>query len=445
MKQINAQYMNVIKSRWNENITSGKAQVDYMEQSTAVYKGIPVACLYAPKIYDAEGLSVIESIAETIAAILEKVIAQYLLDPAYRELFDFDPRLEALILSEAGYEQKLPISRLDIFLNEDDYTFKFCEFNADGSSGMNEDREINIAIADSDAMVQMKQHYNFETFELFHSWVTQFMNIFNHSRNAAENPLIVITDFMEGATSNEFIQFKEAFQNAGLRCEIHEIRTLRYENGALKTPDGDVIHAVYRRAVTSDIMLHYDEVQAFINAVTDGAVCCAGHFRTQVIHNKSIFKILHQAETLAFLTPHECDFVRAHIPKTYAMNAGMFDYTDVVNHRAHWIIKPEDGYGSGGVYAGMDFDDEGWRALIRKYINKGYIVQEYCDVYQSENVDFNYLSDPHDAKPGMYNNITGMFVYCGKLAGIYSRAGQQGTISSYTDGKTLASIKAAQR
>ena len=58
--------------------------------------------------------------------------------------------------------------------------------------------------------------------------------------------------------------------------------------------------AIYRRAVTSDIMKHYEEVGDFIAAVKDNAVCLIGDFRTQIAHNKILYKILHLPQTQAF-------------------------------------------------------------------------------------------------------------------------------------------------
>ena len=67
----------------------------------------------------------------------------------------------------------------------------------------------------------------------------------------------------------------------------------------------DRINAIYRRAVTCDIMRNYDKVQPFIKAAENNDVCLIGDFKTQVIHNKIVFKILHDDMTSAFLTDEE--------------------------------------------------------------------------------------------------------------------------------------------
>jgi len=69
--------------------------------------------------------------------------------------------------------------------------------------------------------------------------------------------------------------------------------------------------------------------------------------------------------------------------------------------------------------------------------DQSYILQEYCKPYESLNLDFNLSESPEFDS---YNNITGMFVYNGKLAGLYSRAGQTGVISSHNRGMTIGSL-----
>jgi hypothetical protein len=86
------------------------------------------------------------------------------------------------------------------------------------------------------------------------------------------------------------------------------------------------------------------------------------------------------------------------------------------------------------VYAGIDTDE--WEEIIKKYAGDSYLLQKFCPPYKSENLDFN--GGQPEFK--IYNNITGMFVYNGKLQGLYSRAGLLGTISSGSRGLTLASL-----
>jgi len=436
MKKLNDRAVEIVRQRYEENIKSGQAALKYMEQSTAVYRSVPVACLYMPKFFSHEAYKYLEGAAETICNILDKVIQRYLDDPAYRKLFPFPAELEELILIEAHYPRLLPISRLDIFFNEDDFSFQFCEFNADGASAMNEEREITNATQNSDLVNKMREEYEISPFELFDSWVVEFMDIYESYSNKISAPRIIISDFMERATANEFIEFKKAFQRAGYDADICDIKDFSYSGGELKTADGKKVDVVYRRAVTRDIMDQKDEVSAFLQAARDNAVCIIGNFRTQVIHNKMIFKILRQAETLDFLTENERDYVMRHIPETLSLEA--CDLDAVLKNKEDWILKPEDLYGSRGVVAGFEAEASDWEKAIKEALQSGgYLIQRYCKPYRTLNLDFNKSQKPELQE---FNNITGMFVYNAKLAGLYSRAGSQGTISSYAEGRTMSSL-----
>jgi len=437
VKDLNLQYAELIRERYEENLISGRAAVDYMNNSTAVYGSVPVACLFLPKLFSKSAWEYLQQATKTICSILDKVIKRYIADPEYRKLFPFSQDLEKLILSEAGYPQLLPIARLDIFFNEEDFSFQFCEFNADGASAMNEDRELNSALESCDALLKMREEYNIDSFELFDSWVREFMDIYGRYSKKAMSPRIVITDFMDKATKNEFIEFQKAFQKAGLETDICDIRDFSYSDNTLRTPDGKKVDVVYRRAVTRDIMEQKAEVSSFIQAALDNAICIIGHFRTQVIHNKRIFLILRLPETLSFLSDSEREFVLRHIPETHRLRSGDFDLEDVLTNKNDWVIKPEDFYGSHGVHVGIDMNAENWRKVVTEKTGKDYLLQRYCIPYRSLNMDFNIESTP-DLKP--YNNITGMFIYNGKLQGLYSRAGSTGRISSHTEGMTLLSL-----
>jgi glutathionylspermidine synthase len=437
MKNLNDKYLQTVRNRFEENIKSGNEAQHYMENSTAVYKGEPVACLYMPKIFSRRAWEFLQKAAHDICGILDKVTAQYLKDSDYRKLFPFEPELEELILTEAGYPRFLPIARLDIFFNEEDFSFKFCEFNADGASAMNEDREINNAIRTGDAFLEMSKEYKLESFEFFDSWVKEFAQIYSTYNKKVENPRIIITDIMENSTPNEFLQFQKAFTKAGFDMDICDIRKLVYEGGVLKTPDGKPVNAIYRRAVTCDIMEAKESVSAFLQAARDNAVCIIGHFRTQIIHNKAVYKILRMPETLNFLTEYEREYVLRHIPETFELNAKTLQETDVLTNKNEWIIKPQDLYGSRGVFAGVDMAQADWETAVKESAGTGYLLQRFCTPYKSENLDFNGNTRPNFQA---FNNITGLFVYNGKLQGIYSRAGLMGTISPFTRGLTLASV-----
>ncbi len=442
IKELVQEYREIVEKDLAGHGVSAKEISNYIQNSTAKYHGRCVRTLYIPKLFTLDEVALFEKLIDTLYGIFHKVMNKYSQDAEYRKLFGFDERLEKLILRETTYDCPLPIARIDIFLDEETGDFHFCEFNTDGSSAMNEDRELNNAIRLTEAYKEFAGRHELKTFELFDSWVEEFMNIYGTFKHKKNNPHVAIIDFMESATNEEFKIFAKSFEKKGISVEICEIRDLTYENGELKSPTGHTIDAIYRRAVTSDIMKHYDEVQPFINAVEDENVCLIGDFRTQIVHNKVLYKILHDERTKAFLTEEENAYVKAHVPYTVSLADDRFDYEDVINHKNNWIIKPEDSYGSKGVHAGVECNDEEWKAFVDECVNTDYILQQFCVPYESMNID---LVKDVDAHFRPYSNLTGLFVYNGKFKGCYSRISQSEIISTQYSEMALPTIVVCEK
>lgn len=409
-----------------------------LENSSAHYHGFTVHTLYIPKLYRPEDLEFLEGAADTTYKILEKVTERYIEDPEYRKLFGFEERLERLILHEPPYKCAVPIARIDVFYDPDSMDFRFCEFNTDGSSGMNEDRELNNVFDTSETFRAFAAGHNIRRFELFDSWVSEFMRIYRSVPGAKAEPHIAIADFMSSASNEEFEEFSRAFARAGYTCEICDIYKLRRENGSLISPLGKKIDAVYRRAVTSDIMQHYDEVRPLIDAYLNDETVVIGSFRTQIAHNKLVFRLLRDDMTRAMLSDEENEFIERHIPETYMLTHDNIHKYNVIEDRTEWIVKPADSYASKGVFAGIEAKDtEEWLAFLSKHMDTGYLLQRYITPYESENID---LLWDRNAPFCPIANITGMFVYGGKLKGLYSRASKTGVISTQYSEMTLPTM-----
>ncbi len=426
--EIYDEYVDIVKSDMEGAKDSAKTVVDYILNSTAKYHGRCVKSLCVPKLFTPKETELFESLVKTLYGIFDKVIAEYGGNPDYRKLFGFDRRLEELILREPSYKTNIPIARVDIFLDEKTHAFKFCEFNTDGTSAMNEDRELCIAFQKTKAWQEFSKKHEMTTFELFDSWVSEVGSIYaDYCRRKGEEPHkghVCITDFMENATENEFMIFRDAFEKAGYTAEICEIRKLVHKDGKLLSPSGKAVDIIYRRAVTSDIMAHFDEVTDFIEAVKEGNVCMIGDFKTQIVHNKMIYKVLHDEMTLKLLDNDEKRFVEEHVPYTMVLDDSALEHIfngkkikdSVFDNKDNWIIKPEDSYGSKGVHAGVECTQEEWKRFVLENMNSGYILQEFVHPYTTANVDFSKDDEWH-----LYSNLTGLFVYNGKFAGVYSR------------------------
>ena len=433
--QVYEVYRNNINENMEENRKGALAMKEALEKSPLNHNGVIEKTLQIPKVIDEQTVEQFQAITEMTIRVFDKVIEEYRKNPEYRGLFPFSKELEDLILLPPAYDGNLAICRLDLFYDKDSGDFRFCEINTDGTAAMYRDLEMRKALGFIPAHKAVEEAFELEPFELFDSWVQTFLSLYGTYGKKKENPFVVMVDFLENATIKEFEEFERSFKKAGVDCEICDIRTLKYTDGALYTAQGKKIDAIYRRAVTADIMAHFEEVKDFVNAVRDDAVFIAGAFVTQIIHNKWIFHVLRHDMTKAILTKEEFDFVEKHIPLTLELTPEYISLEEVRSTKDRWIIKPMDAYASKGIYAaGKDYSQEDWDKLTGDLYGTGYLCQEYCRQYLTDNIDFAW----GDGEWHPYINMPGLYVYNRKFAGVLMRmACEENIIVAHDNERTV--------
>lgn len=435
---------------------------NYMQRSTAIVHHEVVASTFVPRLFNASTYETMKRTAETAHRILVKVIEHYLADADYRRAFDFDPRLEELILLPRGYDAVLPFARVDTFIDEDSLQAKFCEFNADGSSGMNENREITASVETSATFQEFARRHHVKDCELFESWVDEFLAIYSTYERRIESPRIAICDYLENGVVDEFHLYASAFRRRGIDCTVADVRSLSFDGETLRDEEGGRIDAIWRRCVTNDVIDHWDESQPFLDAVRAGAVALIGSFAGHIVHDKQIFKVLFNERTMAFLNADEISFIEETVPLTAFLDDDHVNLSQIKANRLEWIIKPTDHYGADDVYAGESVTQEEWEALVDRFANGNaghpFIVQRYIHPHRTLTLPPEKLiegkkdasCEPAESagesehialsQPAFYNNLNGLYLYNGHFAGVFSRLGPRPTISKDMEGITAATI-----
>lgn len=431
------------------DIGSRRQAYEYMLESTAIVHHEVVASSFIPRLFNQKTYDLMKHTSEMTYRILVKVMGRYLDDPEYRRLFDFDERLERLILLPRGYDAMLPFARFDTFIDEDRYTVKFCEFNGDGSAGMNENREITNSIIGSETFRVFSENHKVQGCSLFEPWVEAFIDIYSTYENKRTNPRFAICDYLENGVVDEFHQFARIFNDKGYECLVCDVRDLRFDGNVLTDKDGLRIDAIWRRCVTNDVLEFWDDSQDLINAVSAQKVALIGSFAGHIVHDKQIFEVLLKPETIDFLDKEEVDFLEQTLPQSDFLDEAYVNIDQIRNNKDEWIIKPTDRYGASDVYAGCETSDEEWNRIIDRFANKGsgdeFIVQRYVKPYKTETLppDSDILEIPDGmvrSEPHLYNNLNGLYVYNGRFQGVFSRLGPHPTISKANEGMTAATI-----
>lgn len=431
MKKIEQQFRDYIQTHPEESKKSALQIQNAILDSPLSYRieGVESAVpfytrtLQIPKMFSEEDRENFRHIAETMVSIFDKTIDAYKKDPGIRRLFGFSPDLNRLIMEEPGYASRIPMLRVDIFYNEKTKDFKFCEFNTDGTSAMFENNTMYDLLSLNNAWQHFSPDHDY--MELMDTWIDAFLEDVKEA-SGKDNPNIVITDILENAYLPELLAFCEAFKKRGLVCEVCDLRKLDYDGTALFSDEtGTRFDAVYRRAVTKDVMSHYHDALPLLLAVEEGNVVLVGGFQTQIVHSKQINEVLASERMQEYLSEEERDFLKKHQPYTADLTRRRIP--DLEKDKDRWIIKPKDGYAARGVWAGVDVPSKMWKKLLHDFADNGYIVQEYIPHYQTCNVDL----INHDASGFQeYSNLTGLYIYNGEFAGVYSRLSDAGIVST---------------
>ena len=402
-------------------------------ESSARYLGEPIDFLYQPMFFSPEDVSWIEQILSRLNEILAKTVEEYRTNEEFREVFPFSRVMEDLILADPGYSNPYPMARFDVFYDYD-AGLQFCEFNTDGSAGMNEARVLQEAIGNSKAMAWLGDDYDFSYYRPMENWVDKIIANYREFAGGSDEPeTIAIVDFEEEGIASEFREFQNIFEEHGYNTIIRDPRELSYDGSHLH--DGsDRIDLVYRRATTRKMVDRHEEIEEFLTAYKEGKVCVVGGFTSQIVHNKALFAILQEEEYTDFLDEEVREFVNKYFPLSRIFRNGDRKLRRrLLEERESFLLKPFDKFAGHGVYVGEDFAADEWKEKVAEVQGENYIAQEFCDVPQKE---FLYVNDGELSFEN-FGYLTGLYLYNQELSGLYTRAGRENVIASLVECFTL--------
>jgi len=414
---------------YNEN---KELYLSCIEKSSAKIDDIAIKSFYHPYVLSNSDFSWIKEKTEIMWDILEKTAQLLITEKEVRAFFDFPTELYELLQIDPKYSINVPITRFDAFYNNKDNSLYFCEFNTDGTSGMNETNTMEECFLGTEIGKQLADKYSLSQCELRKSLLNIFLENYRFF-GGSNKPTIAIVDFMDKATIAEFEALKDVFVKEGYDTVIWDIRNLSYKNGQLWCNEKR-IDLVYRRAVTSDILARYDEVSAFIEAYKNNAFCLVGSFRSEAAHNKLVFTFLTSEIAEKFFSYEEIEFLKTHIPKTWKLTSKDSSFnTQLLSQKEKFLVKPHNSYGSQGLYMGKDCSSKEWQNIIEESTDKNYIVQEVISIPQEEFI----ISQ--GAAEKLKVNLS-PYLFNGKLTGFYTRVSTIDVISTSRGGALLPTL-----
>jgi hypothetical protein len=249
-------------------------------------------------------------------------------------------------------------------------------------------------------------------------------------------PSILVTDYLDARTVNEFHLVAEHFRRAGFACVVEDPRRLEYRGGRLYA-QGRTVDLVYRRVLANEFLEREAELASLWSAFRDGAVVMVNPFRCKLVHKKVTFALLTgDGGDDGWLTAEERRVIREHVPWTRKVRETRTTYAGrtvdllpfVAENRDRFVLKPSDEYGGKGVVLGWQTGADEFESALAAACRAHWVVQERVEPVEEPFPVF----EPPLASATMTVDLD-PYLYFGHVHGVLARLAA-GSISNVTSG-----------
>ena len=394
-------------------------------------------------------------VAETIAALGERVAAAALEDRALFAQFHLRPEEERLARLHAGYGFASTASRLDAFLLPD--SLKFAEYNGESPAGAAYSETLAEIFRDLPMMAEFSKRYDVHTYPLSAKLLDALVMSYLDWGGTSKRPQIAIVDWREVPTWSEFEILKERFEKMGVPVVLADPRDLIFDGKTLSA-HGAKIDLVYRRVLINDIVARPKECESLVKAYAANAVCVANTFRCKIPHVKAFFAVLTDERNGALFSHNERELIRRHIPWTrvvadtgtahYGEHIELLDF--IRKNRSNLVLKPSDEYGGSGVTLGWGTSENDWDQAIGRAISAVrpgetsgcWIVQERIPIRREV---FPYIAPDHTVEFRDMLVDFAPYLFRGKLCGFLTRLSATGLANVTSGGGQVPSFRVTPR
>ncbi len=392
----------------------------------------------------------VRSVAETIAALGERVVTAAFENPHLFAQFHLRPEEERLARLPVAYGRASTASRLDAFLLPD--SLKFAEYNGESPAGAGYAETLADIFRELPVMATFTQHYSVHSYPLSAKLLDALVMSYVDWGGSASPPQIAIVDWENVPTWSEFEILQARFEKMGVPTVIADPSHLRFDGHKL-VARGKKIDLVYRRVLINDIVAKPAECAALVKAYTANAVCVSNSFRCKIPHVKAFFAVLTDEQNGALFSHDERQLIRRHIPWTrvvadvktahYGQQIELLAFVE--KNRENLVLKPSDEYGGSGVTLGWETSESEWDAAIGRALsakNGVWIVQERIPIrrevfpYIAQIGKVDYRDMLVDFAP---------YLFRGKVAGFLTRLSATGLANVTSGGGQVPAFRVSPR
>jgi hypothetical protein len=323
--------------------------------------------------------------AQVLAGAFERLTSAALADAELLAELDLTERETKMARLDPGYSFTCVTSRLDAYLNGDD--FQFLEYNAENPAGIADQSQLEKVLFALPHMREFLARYPHWLPRPHARLLTTLIEVYREWGGEVERPQVAIVDWAGVSTESEFRILQDYFTAQGYPTEIADPRALTYDGEHLCAGNFR-IDILYKRVVIHEFLEKFDETHPLSRAYAEHKVCMVNPFRAKVAHKKLGFAILSSPAYAHLFTDAELAAIAAHIPWTRRVRPGLTTFDggedellDILRReRERLVLKPNDDYGGAGVVIGWETGAADWERATRHALSNSYVVQERAAV-----------------------------------------------------------------
>jgi hypothetical protein len=347
-----------------------------MREARLTFGDRPLCPFLRPFFIDAADETRVRAVAETIAAIGERVVAAAMSQPELLRRVQLTEAEERLARIEPGYARASTTSRLDAFLLPDSLTF--AEYNAESPAGLAYAENLAEVFDSLEITARFRERFEASFYRLSTHLLEALLASYKDWGGTASPPTILITDFRGVPTWSEFLILKDRFEARGVPTVVADPRDLTFD-GTTLVAEGRRIDMVYRRVLVNDVLARTDDCAVLMRAIESGRVPMANAFRCKIPHKKAFFALLTDEavigpDGLCPLSAAERATVGPAIPWTRVVedvrttshaHATIDLLAYIRENRDSLVLKPNDEFGGTGVTLGWETSAAEWDGAIQ--------------------------------------------------------------------------------
>jgi uncharacterized circularly permuted ATP-grasp superfamily protein len=367
-----------------ELASASQLQLDEQQRQRGLFFAQrPLCTVLRPRFITPEQYRFLQARLRLLLRAFDKAYQVALKEPGFRSQFGLLDWEEQLVQYDPGFRTPSPTSRVDTFFVAERGGLRLTEYNAETPASPGYNDALTEIFYGLPVMGEFLRSYEVRPLPARYLVLHALIDAYQQWAGHREAPQIAILDWREVPSYSEFVLFEDYFRSQGLQCVIADPREVEYRNGRLMAGDFHIT-LIYKRVLISELVERGGMDHPVIQAVRDGAVCMVNPFRCKIMHKKASLAVLSDERNASIFSAEEQEAIEAHIPWTRHVTEQQARYHGetidlipyIVEHREHFVLKPNDEYGGKGIVLGWQTDLANWSQAVQAALTEPYIVQE---------------------------------------------------------------------